>query len=193
MAVAFVFFLVFIVPLAYFVIVPKVIQSVLNKQNISNLDLQKMRVESITSDRAEFNVKASMPAPFWLPLSAGVGECDVQVYVKGDKKNGLINVHVPGLDITLNKPLDVEMKSYVSLDHCNPDKTVDLVNKFSTDGLNDMELQVRGKFPIKAFGITWYKGLPLYLNLGHIDNVNSNLKSLLSVMPSFLKAKSVSE
>ncbi|KAI9009752.1 hypothetical protein BC832DRAFT_385864 [Gaertneriomyces semiglobifer] len=192
--VIFLILLIIFVPLAYFVLVPAFIQGQLNNIKLDTLDLQKMLVTGFTPETAGFEVKASLPAPFWLPLTAHIGETDVQVYTKDDKKNGLVNVHIPGLSLTLNKPVEIDMAGYASLDHCNPEKTLAVVTAFSSDeGLKDIELQARGKFPIKALGITWYKGLPLYVNIGHITEVNSQLKPLLKALPQFLKAKNLNQ
>ncbi|KNC99797.1 uncharacterized protein SPPG_05173 [Spizellomyces punctatus DAOM BR117] len=189
--IGFLFLMIVFGPLTYFIFIPSMVQSQLNNQKLDNLDLQKMVVSNFSPENVAFAVKASMPAPFWLPITVEIGETDVQVHKRGDEKNGLVNVHIPNLPITLNKPLKVDMSGYVSLDHCNPEETAKLVELFSTKGLNDFEFQIRGKFPIKMFGITFYKGLPLYLNLGKINGIDSNLKSLLKSMPSFLKAQNM--
>ncbi|TPX56936.1 hypothetical protein PhCBS80983_g04198 [Powellomyces hirtus] len=186
----FTLFMIIVIPLGYFVVIPKMVQHELNKQKMTDVDLQKMVLNNYAANSLGFAVKAALPAPHWLPVTVEIGECDIQLHERGDTKHGLVNLHIPGFKATLNKGLVFELAGTVGLDNCDPERTSDLVARFSNPaGVRDLEFQARGKFPIKMFGITWYKGLPLYLNLGKIDHADSNLKSLLQSMPSFLKSK----
>ncbi|KAJ3172657.1 hypothetical protein HDU88_005987 [Geranomyces variabilis] len=183
-----VFFLIIIVPVGYFVVIPKMVQHELNNQKIDQIDLQRMGISGYTATNLGFDIRAGLPAPHWLPITVEIGETNIQLYERGDTDNGLLNLNVPGFTVRLNKGLILDLQGTIGLDHCNPEATQALVQKFSSPaGLNDIELQIRGKFPVRMFGITWYKHLPLYLNLGKITHADSNLKSLLQSLPSYLK------
>ncbi|KAI9095606.1 hypothetical protein DFS34DRAFT_184515 [Phlyctochytrium arcticum] len=188
----FILFLILIIgPLSYFVFVPAIIQSQLNTQQLSNLDLHKMEVHNMSPDNVAFYIKGQLPATTWIPITADIGSTDVQVHITGDTKTRYINMKLPDFPLTLNAPFKIDWAGYVSLDNTDVADTLKLVNRFSTEGLKDVAFQARGRFPITVWGIKFYSGLPLYFNLGKVDKVTSDIKSLMTQAPNFLKSQNM--
>ncbi|KAI8823621.1 uncharacterized protein EV422DRAFT_362442 [Fimicolochytrium jonesii] len=187
-------FLIIMIPVGYFVVIPKMVQHELNKQKLSDVKLERLSIGSYSAQQLGFSVKAQLPAPHWLPITVEIGETDVQLNKRGDEKTKLLNLHIPGLKATLNKGLVIDMDGNVGTLDANMAATSKLVQQLSSpEGINNVELQARGKFPIKMFGITWYKGLELYLNLGMIDHFDSKLLTILKGAPTFLKNPDVNK
>ncbi|KAJ3015236.1 hypothetical protein HKX48_004701, partial [Thoreauomyces humboldtii] len=185
-----VIFLVIIIPIGYFVVIPKMVQHELNKQSLSTVDLQQMGISRYEAASLGFSIRAALPAPHWLPITVEIGASNIRLYKKGDTSHGIINLAVPAFDVTLNKGVLLALNGSLGLQDCDVATTAALVQQFSSSaGLNNVELQMRANFPVKMFGITWYKGLPLYFNLGQIDHTSSNLKSFLTSLPSYLKSQ----
>ncbi|RKO89167.1 hypothetical protein BDK51DRAFT_34777, partial [Blyttiomyces helicus] len=192
-AVSFFTFLV-MAPIAYFFIFPAIIQTQLNNQNINQVTINRVAIGNFTDNKIGFLVRGHLPAVNPLPLKAATGDMTMYLHQRGNPDNCLFAIKVPGLQIQLNKPIQLDLDGSLSSDKCSTADTAALMAAFSAGNITrGFEFQIRVRVPIKLFGITIYPGLPLYKNLGAYEQSNvlvPSLTSILNLGPSYLKRTS---
>ncbi|KAJ3106297.1 hypothetical protein HDU96_008274 [Phlyctochytrium bullatum] len=171
-------------PIMYFIIIPMIIQDVLDKTSFDTISLQGVDVDQFSTTQVGLRMRASIPPPTIFPVKAGIG--DLTLELKDEQENLLMDALLPGMEFTLNQVVALDSRANVSFARSNTRALVQLVKDFSTKGLNDRKFIARTKAKVMMYGITIYPALPLYKKLP-ITGISNNVLQLWSSLPSFTR------
>ena len=175
--------------LAYLVFIPTFIRSKVASQDLNQIRLEKMLFRDFDSQSFRFDMEATLPAQFPLPLSAELAPFTLSAAV-GDAT--LFDVHLPKLAFTLNKEIPLNMEAETSFKSADIARVQKLISDFSSDsGLAPFELSMRAKVDISMFGITFYRGFEIDRKIP-VPQVRSRIDELMAVMPEFMKRPDLS-
>ncbi|KAJ3204823.1 hypothetical protein HDU67_009293, partial [Dinochytrium kinnereticum] len=172
------------IPIAYFIIIPNIIQDVLDKTGMESVTLSTLSVDTFSTTQIGFYVKAQIPPPTIFPLRAGVG--DLTLNIHDEQENILMKALIPSMDFTLNQVVRLDTRGNVSFDGVERAAIVKLVKEFSTTGLKERVFMMRARVQIKVFGITVYPGLPIRKAFP-ITGISNDIVKLYGSLPSFTR------
>lgn len=163
---------------------PSYIQYRLDSIESEVMNVDYVMVNDISNQTIGFQVKASLPPLFFLPVKAGFGPCEFTIY--DNQRNTLGHLSIPFIEFWVNDQFNLDFSGNLSLIESDVDAIDSLVKSFSADGLKDFSIDAHSNIPLVAMGIQWYPGLALHKKLD-IGDLKSDLKSLTQSIPSLLK------
>ena len=165
--------------------VPTYIQYRIDTIDPNAIQLESLIVHDFNAQGLTFDIKAALPALFFLPIKAGFGPCQFTLY---DSANDILTqIDVPYIDFMLNDELKLDFSGQILMENANRTAIKEHLSTFSThQGLVNVNLDARSAVPIYAMGIQFYSGMALHRSLP-LGDVKSDLKSLMNILPPFVK------
>ena len=171
-------------PIAYFFIIPAVIQNTINNTDMNSIKLNALDVNNFETVKVGFAVNAQVQPVFFFPLKAGIDS--TEFHVVDETGNNLASAEIPSLEFVLNQEIVLDMSANISFANSNSQAFTTLVNQFSTVGLNQRKFQMRANVPIRVFGILVYRGLYIYKDIP-VSGIQNNLLSVVNSIPPLAK------
>ena len=177
-----------IIPVSYFVLVPSYIQYRLDTVGSEKLHLEYLKINDFTGQMVNFQIKASLPPFFFLPIKVGFGPCQFTVY--DSQRDVLGHLSIPFIEFWLNDDFNLDFSGNVSMVSSNITAIDSIMKSFSSDdGLRNFFIDAHSYVPLTAAGIHLYSGLSLHKKL-EVGDVKSDLKALLNSVPPLIKTQS---
>lgn len=183
-----------LIPVAYFYIIPSIIQSTLNDLGTfssNKVVLDTFSIGSFQDDSMQVKVGLGIPSVVPLPVRAGLGETPVRV--TDQYGNVIAETLCPPLDFWVNQEIKVSVLTNVSFHEQAQENLQTLLGQL-VSGVPDLQIVVHLKAPITFFGLTLYSGLDLYkvLDLGHLETSVESVIELLNRIASSISPDSFS-
>ncbi|KAJ3345944.1 hypothetical protein HDU91_007181, partial [Kappamyces sp. JEL0680] len=173
--------LVIMLPVAYFIIIPGVVQATLNDLGTHTNNLVTLRDINVGRfGDSSLDIGVNMVIDPVVPLPVRVGLRETAVFVTDQNGNVIANTVVPPLDFWVNSHITVDVTTNVTFDSTAQTNMRKLLGQLSS-GVSDLQIVVHLKAPITVFGITLYAGLPLYKKLD-LGSVETSLQSFVAML-----------
>ncbi|KAL7746566.1 hypothetical protein RI367_008093 [Sorochytrium milnesiophthora] len=179
-------FMVIVVPLMYFVVVPHIIRSKVANMPLSSMNVTRMDIKGFQADGLSFSFATSMPEQFPISISSKIRPIsfELQSAAAPDSTSTLVALDVPELEVNLKHP-DVAFDGAMRVD--NPDNAQALIKQLSSDaGMPEQTLHARMVVDISVFGIKFYPKFALEKALA-LPAIKGDLLSFWNSLPDYIK------
>ncbi|KAL2918836.1 hypothetical protein HK105_201670 [Polyrhizophydium stewartii] len=175
-------FVIILVPVTYFSLVPWYLQYKIDQTGGGSVGLNELHVGQFNAAGVEFRLDSSIDALFPLPVYGGFEAFTLSAY--DDKDSRLLDISLPKVDFWLNSQIKVNLTGNIIVDGDAQKNLYNLLQRFSSpDGLPNFKVVARFNLPVRALGVQIYKGIPLSKTI-NVGSIKADLKQLASLLPS---------
>jgi hypothetical protein len=177
--------------IAYLAVIPAVIRDKIASQDLNQIRLERMQFRDFGDTSFRFSMRAILPPQFPLPLTARLSPFTLNIQ-HASKQSALLDVLIPGFDITLNSDIPLDWEAEASFKQADLLVLQKMIADFSSDsGLAPFDLAVRTAVDISLFGITFYPQFQIERFIP-IPQIRSYLDEVMAAMPAFMKQPELS-
>ncbi|KAJ3060873.1 hypothetical protein HK102_009331, partial [Quaeritorhiza haematococci] len=186
-------FLAVLGPLAYFVIIPKIIRDKIASTPLDGVSLEKLDLFGFRSHALSFSVKASIPPVFPFPIRATIAP--FTLYITDQNGTKLAGVQVPETTIQINQDIVIDWSqaniTFASENGIDRNRVATMVKELSSkEGLKAQDVYAEAHVTFSVFGITVYRDF--YISKGvPVPQTSSELIKLYNGLPAFVKTKNL--